>query len=451
MKTLSLTIISSMIATTTLFGLTLTPNTQNSSLIVYNSNIGLVHEVRKLNLKTDDKKIIYEGVASTINTDSVNVDLPNGITLFSQQYRFDKLTQKKLLDAHIGKKVSVRVEDNAKSFKTIQATLLSNDGANAIVKTDDKIIITVESKNIIFTSIPSELITKPSLVWNVSTSTDIESKMSIDYLINRIGWKSNYILNLKKDKANLTGWITIDNRSGKAFKDTNLHVLAGEINRAREPRVEYKMAKSRVMNSEAVVNHQAHEGYHFYTIPFKVTLANNEKTQIKFIKENNLDVKRKYSATMQNPNYLRGEINHDVTQHITLKGFKYPLPKGVVRTYSKLKNTNILLGESSLKHTPKDTPISLKIGKNFDVKVKETLQKRDDGRWNLDIDLRYTVKNSSDEAKIIEILVPFNKNDRSEVSSDEKYTYTKGNLATFNISVKPQSTKEFKVHFKTKK
>ena len=307
------------------------------------------------------------------------------------------------------------------------------------------------SKTIIFTSIPSELITKPSLVWNVSTSTDIESKISIDYLINRIGWKSNYILNLKKDKANLTGWITIDNRSGKAFKDTNLHVLAGEINRAREPRVEYKMAKSRVMNSEAVVNHQAHEGYHFYTIPFKVTLANNEKTQIKFIKENNLDVKRKYSATMQNPNYLRGEINHDVTQHITLKGFKYPLPKGVVRTYSKLKNTNILLGESSLKHTPKDTPISLKIGKNFDVKVKETLQKRDDGRWNLDIDLRYTVKNSSDEAKIIEILVPFNKNDRSEVSSDEKYTYTKGNLATFNISVKPQSTKEFKVHFKTSK
>ncbi|MCD6174068.1 MAG: hypothetical protein J7J96_09840, partial [Sulfurimonas sp.] len=96
-------------------------------------------------------------------------------------------------------------------------------------------------------------------------------------------------------------------------------------------------------------------------------------------------------------------------------------------------------------------PISLKIGKNFDVKVKETLQKRDDGRWNLDIDLRYTVKNSSDEAKIIEILVPFNKNDRSEVSSDEKYTYTKGNLVTFNISVKPQSTKEFKVHFKTKK
>ena len=451
MKTLSLTIIFSILTTTTLFGLTLTPNTQNNSLIVYNSNIGLVHEVRKLNLKTDDKKIIYEGVASTINTDSVNVDLPNGITLFSQQYRFDKLTQKKLLDAHIGKKVSVRVEDNAKSFKTIQATLLSNDGANAIVKTDDKIIITVESKNIIFTSIPSELITKPSLVWNVSTSTDIESKMSIDYLINRIGWKSNYILNLKKDKANLTGWITIDNRSGKAFKDTNLHVLAGEINRAREPRVEYKMAKSRVMNSEAVVNHQAHEGYHFYTIPFKVTLANNEKTQIKFIKENNLDVKRKYSATMQNPNYLRGEINHDVTQHITLKGFKYPLPKGIVRSYSKLKNTNILLGESSLKHTPKDTPISLKIGKNFDVKVKETLQKRDDGRWNLDIDLRYTVKNSSDEAKIIEILVPFNKNDRSEVSSDEKYTYTKGNLVTFNISVKPQSTKEFKVHFKTKK
>jgi hypothetical protein len=275
--------------------------------------------------------------------------------------------------------------------------------------------------------------------------------MSIDYLINRINWKSNYILNLKKDKADLTGWITIDNRSGKAFKETELHVLAGEINRARQARAEYQMVKSMRMDSATAVNHQAHEGYHFYTIPFKVNLANNEKTQVKFINENNIDIKRKYSVTMQNPNHLRGEINHDVTQYISFSGLKYPLPKGIVRAYSKLKNTNILLGESSLKHTPKDTKISLKLGKNFDVKVKETLQNRDDGRYNLDTDIKYTIKNSSNETKTIEVLVPFNKNDGSKVKSNEKFTYTKGNLVTFNISVDSESSKEFKVHFKTKK
>ena len=452
MKTLSLAIFSSFIISANLLGVTLNPDNTNNSLIIYNSNIGLVHEQRELNLKKSDTQIIYEDVAPTINTDSVNIELPSGTSLSSQQYRYDKLTQRKLLDAHIGKKISARVEDNSKSFKTISATLLSNDGNKCIVKTKDKIIITVESKNIIFTSIPSELITKPSLVWNVSTSSDVESQMSIDYLINNIKWKSNYILNLKDDKADLSGWISIDNRSGKAFKNTNLHVLAGEINRVRESRVEYRMVKSMAVMADAPsVNHKAHEGYHIYTIPFKVNLANNEKTQIKFITKDGIDIKRKYSAIMLNPNHLRGEVKHDITQYVNLKGFDFPLPKGVVRSYSKLKDTNILLGESSLRHTPKNTAVSLKLGKNFNVKVKETLLNFDDGKWNLDVDVNYSIKNSSDKIKTIEILVPFNKNDGSKVTSDEKYTYTKGNLITFNIEVKAQTTKEFKVHFKTNK
>jgi len=453
MKIISFSILSSLLISGTLFANTLNQNSANTSLIIYNSNVGLVHESRELKLKKDESKIIYEDVASTINTDSVNVNLPSAITLLSQQYRYDKLTHKKLLDAHIGKEISIKIKTNENKFKTIKATLLSNDGINSIVKIKNKDIITVESKNIIFKTIPEELITKPSLVWNIDTKKAVNSQIELDYLISQINWKSNYILNLKKDKADLSGWITIDNRSGKAFKNTNLHVLAGEINRARQPRVEYtRMAKSMsVMADSPAVSHQAHEGYHFYTVPFKVTLANNEKTQVKFIKQNNIDVKRKYSATMYNPNHLRGEIKHDVTQHVTFSGLKYPLPKGIVRSYSKLKNTNILLGESSLKHTPKDSPISLKLGKNFDVKVKETLEKRDDGRWNLDVDTKYSIKNSSSETKIVEILVPFNKNDGSKVTSDEKFTYTKGNLVTFKISVKAESSKEFKVHFKTKK
>ena len=449
MKILSLAVLT----TSALLGASLSQNTSDNSLIIYNSNVGLVHEQRELNLKKNESQIIYEDVASTINTDSVNVELPNGISLFSQQYRFDKLTQRKLLDAHIGKSVDVKVMKDAKNFKIIQATLLSNDGNRCIVKANDKNIITVDSKNIIFKNIPDELITKPSLVWNVQTKNNVNSNMSIDYLISQVSWRSNYILNLKKDKANLSGWITIDNRSGKSFKKTNLHVLAGDINRARAPRENYLVAKTMAMmqDSAPAVAHQAHEGYHFYTIPFKVNLANNEKTQIKFITQNDIDVKRKYSTTMQNPNYLRGEVKHSVTQHITIDGLELPLPKGVVRTYSKLKDTNILLGESSLKHTPKDTPISLKLGKNFDVKVKETILERDDGRWQLDVDVNYSVKNSSNETKTVEILVPFNKNNGSEVKTKQKYRYTKGNLVTFNIVIKPNSTKEFKVHFKTKK
>ncbi|MDQ7044444.1 MAG: hypothetical protein Q9M32_00825 [Sulfurimonas sp.] len=430
--------------------ITLPSTSSQNSLIVYNSNVGLVHEKRELKLQKNDRQIIYTGVASSINTDSVNVSLPSGISLYSQQYRYDKLSKAKLIDAHIGKSVQVKVAKDAKNFKVIDAVLLSNDGNSCIVKSENK-IITVASKDIIFKSIPKELITKPSLVWNIKSKKNINSDLTIDYLINNISWKSNYILNLDGDNADLNGWITLDNRSGKSFKNTSLHVLAGELNRAQQPRHNYRVAKSMVMNdSMQGVTQQAHEGYHFYTIPFKVTLANNERTQIKFITQRDIPVKRKYTVTMSNPNYLRGESSRDVTQFISMKGLEYPLPSGIVRTYSKLEKTTILLGETRIKHTPKDTAISLKLGKNFDVKVKETLLNRDKGNWKLDVDAQYSIKNSSDETKDIEILIPFNKNDGSEVKSDVKYTFTKGNMVTFKLRVKANSTKKFKVFYRTK-
>ena len=447
MKTISLSIFSSLLISSALFGTTLKQNSTNNSLIVYNSNVGLVHESRDLKLKKSDTQIIYDGVASTINPDSVNITLPKGVTLLSQQYRFDKLTHKKLLNAHIGKTINIKINNNPKKLKVIKAILLSNDGSTSIVKAD-KNIISVDNKNIIFKKIPNELITKPSLVWNVTTTKDISSTLDIDYLISQISWRSNYILNLKNNKADLSGWITINNRSGKAFKDTTLHLLAGDINRASQPKV-YK-ARNTIM-AVPQVQHKALEGYHFYTIPFEVNISNNEKTQIKFITQNNINIKRKYSSMMLNPNFLQGEQKHDVNSYITLKGMKYPLPKGVVRTYAKQQSTNILLGESYLKHTPKDTPISLKIGKNFDVKITETLLNRDDKKYSTQVDINYSLKNTSDESKTIEIFIPFNKNKDSKIKTNMRYTFTKGNLVTLKVTLKPKQTKEFKINFTTKK
>ncbi|PHQ65494.1 MAG: hypothetical protein COB99_03645 [Sulfurimonas sp.] len=442
MQKISILSTSILLLTSSLFASSLSEKPTSSSLIVYNGGIGLVHEERKLNIKKGDKQIIYKGVASTIETDSVNVALPDSVTLYSQQYRFDKLTMNKLLDAHIGEVVKVAKES---------VTLLSHSGANALVRDASNEIISVLSKDIIFKNIPDSLLTKPSLVWNIDAKKSIDAKMDIDYLIKNLSWKSDYILNLRGDKANLTGWITIDNRSGKAYKNTKLHVLAGDINRAQRPKPRYKYERTMAMQSAPAVAHQAHEGYHFYTIPFKVNLSNNEKTQIKFITQNTIPIKRRYTASASNPLYLHGEKKHSVTQFIEIKKLDFVLPKGVVRTYSKLNKSNILLGETSISHTPKDTPIKLTLGKNFDLKVKETIKKRSDTKSYLSATVLYTLKNSSDEKKTLELLVPFNKNTTSTIETSKKYKFKHGNKLSFKVVLDAKKTETFQVSFRSKR
>ena len=420
----------------------LSPNVSNNSLIVYNSNVALVHEERELSLKRSDTSIVYKGVASSIDTSSVNVELPQGITLFSQQYRYDKLTQVKLLETYLGKEVQV----GKKHY-----TLLAHNGKSALVQNKKAKIISVASKDIIFSAVPRTLLTKPSLVWNVTVDKNIDSKMKLDYLIRNISWSSDYILNLDGESADLIGWITLKNNSGKAFKDTKLYVLAGDINRATSKRPQVQKMYARAMADTPVLMENAHEGYHLYSVGFKVNLANNEKTQIKFMSQKSLDTKRKYSAFLSNPLYAHGEKTSDVTQYITLKGLSEAVPKGVVRTYSKFEGTSILLGETNIGHTPKNTPIQLKLGKNFDVKVTQTVLKRDDRKHYLNADVKYVVKNESDTVKEIELLVPFNKKRDSRVTTKKKFSYVKGNILRFKVRVEANSSKSFRANFDSKR
>lgn len=133
MKNLSITLLASLTLSASLLHATLSTKIQNSSLVVYNSNIALVHEERDLTLNTSDTTIVYEDVAQSLQTDSINVEISPSVTLYSQQYRFDTLSQQKLLKAHIGKKVEVRLLKNSNEFQVMSATLLAYNGTKSIV------------------------------------------------------------------------------------------------------------------------------------------------------------------------------------------------------------------------------------------------------------------------------------------------------------------------------
>ena len=423
------------------------------SLVVYNGNLGLVHENRKMQLDRGEQSLVYNDVASSVVTDSVNVTFPTGVTLYSQQYRFDKINAQKLALAHLGKSVKFYIKTGS-DLMYKSGTLLSAS-SQAVIKTAQNEIYTVPTSALIFSTIPKELITKPSLVWNIKASKKSSSTLTMDYLINNISWQSNYILNLGKNHADLSGWISINNRSGKAFDDTKLTVLAGDINRAIVPMNRRYMAKAAMaeMDGAATVQELSHEGYHLYQIPFKVNLANNEKTQIKFLDIKKIPVTRKYEAKLNSPFYFNGERKHAVTQYLEIKSLEKALPMGTIRTYSKEGETTLLLGESSINHTPKHEEVKVTLGKNFDLIAKSKMLSNSSDRYYNDTRVSYELTNRSKKNKTIELLVPFVKrgNGQSNVNTKQKYSWKSGNMLSFKVAIKADSKESFEVHFRAKK
>lgn len=439
----------------TLHAGTLSPTLKANTLVVYNANMGLVHEERLVTLKKGKQTVHYPDVASTVETDSVNVVFPSGVKLYSQKYKYDKITLQKLLLAHIDKEVEVRVYHSKEEFEGKRATLLSAE-RRVLLRLQDGKIIQASADDIVFDSIPETLITQPSLLWDVSSSKHVEGTLGLDYIINNIQWKSDYVFKVDKKSADLSGWITIANNSGKAFEDVSLKVLAGDVSRSypkREQREQMYAAKVARLDESDTVREVSHEGYHLYTIPFRVDLADQEKTQIKFIDEKDIAIQRRYAVGLSSPAWLRAEQKHKVDQYIEFKDLSKALPQGTVRTYSGVEGSTVLLGINAIGHTPKKEKISLRIGKNFDLLAQEVSLQRSETKKHYESTIKYKLTNRSDSDKKVELLVPFTKISDLEsiVKTEMKYAYKDGNTLEFSVDVKADSTREFIVKYRNRR
>ena len=129
------------------------------------------------------------------------------------------------------------------------------------------------------------------------------------------------------------------------------------------------------------------------------------------------------------------------------------LPKGTIRTYSSLEGATILLGVNHIPHTAKKEEVSLRIGKNFDLIVKETNLRYDERDKRYEAEVKYSITNRSTTSKRLELYVPFQKYSALEsiVQSKMKYEYENGNNLKFTVYVKEDSIQEFSVKYRNKR
>ena len=183
---------------------------QSVAVTIYNGDLALVKDTRKVTLKTGLNALALRDVSAQIRPETAllrSINAPGSLTLLEQNFDFDLLTPEKLLEKYVGKTVSlVKTHPTTGVETTEQATVLSaNNGV--VLKIGNRIetgqfFTNERSGRIVYDNVPANLRDRPTLVTQINNKGAAEQTVELSYLTGGLGWKADYVAELN-DKENM--------------------------------------------------------------------------------------------------------------------------------------------------------------------------------------------------------------------------------------------------------
>jgi hypothetical protein len=353
------------------------------AVTVYNQNFGVVRDTRRLKLGAGRVELSFKDVSAHIQPETVRLHSLTKGALFEvleQNYRYDLLTPAKLLEKYVGKQISVyRYNERTGTEEKKAAEVLSVEGG-VTLRIDGEVTTNFQGRYA-FSDVPPSLLDKPTLVWLLRSDRP-EQDVEVTYLTQNLNWRADYVLKLdhSDSRADLNGWVTLDNRSGTSYENAALRLVAGDVNRVREPEAPPMQVREELASAEsdqAQFKQEALFEYHLYSLGRPTTLLDKETKQVSLLAAENVGVVKKLVFNGE-PHFYRGSYgqlvsNQKVGVFVELRnseknGLGMPLPKGTVRLYKADASGALqFVGEDAIEHTPRDEKVSLKVGEAFDV------------------------------------------------------------------------------------
>lgn len=358
---------------------------ESVEVTVYNQNFALIKDQRYFDLDKGINKLEFKDVAALIEPTSVHfssLTAPASASILEQNYEYDLVSASKLLSKYIDRKIKVMT----KQGDVYEGTLMSYDENQLVIQTPNGIAMVARPVNInqiTFEKLPEGLITKPTLVWMVSSDKRLRHLTEVSYLTNGMNWNCEYVTVLDKDdKAmDLNGWVSINNNCGATYEDAKIKLIAGEVKRAagmqiaRAAKMDYAEEKSVSQFEE-----KSFFEYHMYTLQRPATIKDNQTKQISLLNAAAVPVKKELifdPSRGKNHWWYYSDNTETLKENARVElivtnsksdNLGMPLPKGNVKVYKKDTDGSLqFIGEDSIEHTPKDEKIRLYIGDAFDV------------------------------------------------------------------------------------
>ena len=449
-----------MIAAVPAFGaererLTTVKDQKEVSVTIYNEDLALVKDVRRMKLGSGVNQLAWRDVSAKIRPETGslrNLTHPKDFYLIEQNFDFDLLTPHKLLEKYTGREIEEIKTNPATGVESREAATVLSTHDGVVLKFPDR-IETNPSGRFAFKSVPDNLRDRPTLVISLSNAIEDEQELELSYLTGGLSWRADYVveLNAKDNQLDLNGWVTLTNMSGAAYKNAHLQLVAGDIHRVRaEFQDAMPLATPRAMAKAAP--EMAEEGlfeYHLYTLDRPTTISENQTKQVALLSALQVPVKKEFILAGNNIYYTSsyGDIGQKLKVGVFVefenkgKSLGIPLPKGIVRVYKKDSKGNAqFVGEDRIDHTPKHEKVRLKLGDAFDVTAdkKQTgfSKLSGTGLYNYVYESAYQIdlKNAKDEAINVKVIEPI-PGDWEMISESHAHMKEASNTAVWNVAV----------------
>jgi hypothetical protein len=394
---------------------------EDLAVTIYNDNLGLIKDTRRLSLAKGQLPLRFGDVASQIDATSVSfrsISDANGVEVLEQNYEYDLITPAKLMEKYVGKQVEIRTPaEDGKPSQSLKATLIStNEGY--VYRIGNQIHLQPPGQ-VILPDLPPDLVSQPSLVWLLDVKRPGAQSIEASYMTAGMGWQADYVLvsSANNTQADMTGWVTLKNQSGATYPNARLTLVAGDVHRAQDPNA--PMGGAQPMASDVMMERaakpqftqQALFEYHAYDLGRRTTLKQNESKQMTLLTASDFATKKVFVFDGTQAPFTQDRRKQKVQVMLEFQNSQknqlgMPLPKGRVRVYQEDANKKLqFIGEDNIDHPPKDEKVRVEMGNAFDIvgERRQTNQKvvRDDVR---DFTYEISLRNHKDEAVTVSVV-----------------------------------------------
>ncbi|MEJ5357388.1 MAG: DUF4139 domain-containing protein [Desulfobacterales bacterium] len=356
-------------------------------LTLYQGGCGLVRDQRRVSLPPGTVEFQFQNIPAKILPESVRLhalgEAP--LRILEQRFEADLISPQRLLEGHVGKQVKLFVENQfSERQEEIAATLLSIEGGPVFL-IDNEVTYNHPGR-IIFPKVPEGLVSRPALAFLVENATSKPQRLEAAYLVRDLSWQADYVLVLseREDRAELTGWATIENESGAFYPGAVVTLVAGDVRmpqqrvrRVRETDSERVWAYKLAYRPGEETPREEFGEVHLYRLERPATIREGRVTQLRFLGAEGLAVKREF--VLESPLRLRFERRQEGVSRenaqvlIEIENRKenrlgIPLPRGTVRLYrADAEGALLFAGENRLDAVPRGGTLRFSTGRVFDL------------------------------------------------------------------------------------